>query len=82
MGMENVIERFGTNVRRARNERGWSQERLALETGLATVQISRIECGRREVRLRTLIRLLDALEARPEALLEGLVERGQPKQRR
>jgi transcriptional regulator with XRE-family HTH domain len=80
--MEDAIQRFGENVRRARYERGWTQEDLSAKTGLAVVQISRIERGKREIRLSTLIRLLDAFEAPPEVLLEGLVERGQPKRRR
>jgi transcriptional regulator with XRE-family HTH domain len=79
--MDDALQRFGENVRRARKERCWSQEYLALKTGLAMAQISRIERGKREIRLRTLIRLLDAFDAPPEVLLEGVRDRGQPKQR-
>jgi transcriptional regulator with XRE-family HTH domain len=43
------------------------------KTGLAVVQISRIERGKREIRLTTLIRLLDAFDVAPEALLRGVV---------
>jgi transcriptional regulator with XRE-family HTH domain len=42
-------------------------------TGLAVVQISRIERGKREIRLTTLVRLLDAFDLPPEALLKGLL---------
>ena len=70
--MEAVLERFGTNVRVARLEREWTQERLARESGLAVVQISRIERGKREIRLTTMLRLLRALDVSPERLLEGL----------
>jgi transcriptional regulator with XRE-family HTH domain len=70
--VEAVLERFGANVRVARLEREWTQERLAHESGLAVVQISRIERGKREVRLTTLLRLLKALDVSPERLLEGL----------
>jgi len=66
------IEQFGANVRQARLRRGWTQEDLAHATGLATVQISRIERGRREVRLTTLLRLLKALEISPAKLLKDL----------
>jgi len=59
-------------VRAARIARGWTQEELAHRTGLATVQVSRIERGRREVRLTTLLRLVDALDLAPNELLEGL----------
>lgn len=67
-----AVEQFGANVRAARQERGWTQEDLAHRTGLATVQVSRIERGRREVRLTTLLRLLKAFEMKPDELLRGV----------
>jgi transcriptional regulator with XRE-family HTH domain len=51
--MEAELGRFGKNVRNARRARGWTQEELAHRTGLSSVQISRIERGRREIRLTT-----------------------------
>lgn len=66
------LEQFGTNVRHARLQRGWTQEDLAHATGLATVQVSRIERGRREIRLTTLLRLIQALDIPPARLLGGL----------
>lgn len=71
--MEALLQQFGENVRRARHEREWTQEDLSARTGLAVVQISRIERGKREIRLGTLIRLLDAFDLPPEALLQGLL---------
>jgi transcriptional regulator with XRE-family HTH domain len=71
--VEKTLQRFGQNVRAARLARGWTQEDLAGRTGLATVQVSRVERGKREIRLTTLIRLLDALDAPPSELLEGLL---------
>jgi transcriptional regulator with XRE-family HTH domain len=71
--MDDAIQQFGENVRRARHERGWTQEDLSARTGLAVVQISRIERGKREIRLTTLIRLLDAFDVTPEALLHSLL---------
>jgi transcriptional regulator with XRE-family HTH domain len=70
--VEAAIERFGANVRAARLARGWTQEELAEQTGLAAVQISRIERGAREIRLTTLLRLLAALDVPPAELLDGL----------
>lgn len=64
---------FGRNVRAARLARGWTQEQLADETGLASVQISRIERGTREVRLTTLLRIMKALKLEPNQLLQDLV---------
>lgn len=70
--MEQTLKRFGANVRASRRERGWTQEELAHRTGLAPVQVSRIERGVREIRLTTLLRLLDALDEDPRILLDGL----------
>jgi transcriptional regulator with XRE-family HTH domain len=70
--MDDAIRQFGENVRRARHERGWTQEDLSARTGLAAVQISRIERGKREIRLTTLLRLLEAFDMPPDALLHGL----------
>jgi HTH-type transcriptional regulator / antitoxin HipB len=70
--MDRAVKRFGENVRAARKARGWTQEDLAHESGLATVQVSRIERGVREIRLTTLLRLLAALDLPPDLLLGGL----------
>ncbi len=66
------LERFGAKVRAARLGRGWTQEDLAYKTGLASVQVSRIERGKREIRLTTLLRLLRALDVAPSDLLDGI----------
>jgi transcriptional regulator with XRE-family HTH domain len=66
------IRRFGDNVRSARLAHGWTQEELADRTGLAVVQISRVERGVREIRLTTFLRLLAALEIPPAQLLDGM----------
>ena len=60
------------DLRAVRLERGWTQEELSARTGLAVVQVSRVERGVREVRLTTLVRLIDALDASPEELLRDL----------
>lgn len=70
--MAGLPQKLGENVRDARRQRGWTQEELSAKTELAVVQISRIERGKREIRLGTLIRLLDGLEIAPDELLDGL----------
>jgi transcriptional regulator with XRE-family HTH domain len=75
-GMDRTaLEGFGKNVRQARHDRGWTQEDLSGASGLAVVQVSRIERGKREIRLTTLVRLLDSLDVQPDALLDGLLAR-------
>jgi transcriptional regulator with XRE-family HTH domain len=73
--MAGLPQKLGANVRAARKERGWTQEELSGRSKLAVVQISRIERGKREIRLGTLIRLLDAFEVAPDVLLDGLYQR-------
>ena len=70
--VEDVLQRFGQNVRTARLARSWTQEDLAHATGLAVVQVSRIERGKHEIRLTTLLRLLAAFEMAPGELLGGV----------
>jgi transcriptional regulator with XRE-family HTH domain len=67
-----AVHDFGARVRAARHAKGWTQEDLSEHTGLAVVQVSRIERGVREIRLTTLLRLLAALDASADELLDGL----------
>jgi transcriptional regulator with XRE-family HTH domain len=62
---------FGKRVRELRAARKWTQERLAEESGLAAVQLSRIENGEHEPKLTTIIRLARALSVTPGELLGG-----------
>jgi transcriptional regulator with XRE-family HTH domain len=71
---EALLKTFGSNVRSAREGRKWTQEDLSGKTKLAVVQVSRIERGKREIRITTLIRLLDGLEVTPDVLLKGLLQ--------
>jgi transcriptional regulator with XRE-family HTH domain len=48
---------FGERVRELRHAKRWTQERLAEEAGLNSVQISHIERGANEPKLTTIIRL-------------------------
>ncbi len=70
--MDRAVKRFGENVQAARKAKGWTQEQLAHESGLAPVQVSRIERGVREIRLTTLVRIVTALEMQPNKLMRGL----------
>src|SRR5215217_623741 len=48
---------------RLRNERGWSQQRLADESGVNKATINQVERGRRSPNVETLEKLADALGA-------------------
>jgi transcriptional regulator with XRE-family HTH domain len=65
-------ERFGTNLRWARQRAGLSQEALANEATVDRAAVSVFERGRRNPNLRTILRLARALEVSPGVLLRGL----------
>ncbi|VVD89897.1 helix-hairpin-helix DNA-binding motif-containing protein [Pandoraea aquatica] len=57
----NPLAQFGDHLARLRKARGWSQEKLALESGLARSYVSGIERGRRNVALVNICVLADTL---------------------
>lgn len=63
---------IAVTVRRLREERGYSQEALAEACLVSRSLISRIEQGRNEPRLSTLLAVVDALEVTPAQLFEML----------
>jgi transcriptional regulator with XRE-family HTH domain len=61
---------FGRAVRRARHERGWSQEKLAETAGLDRTYVSGLERGVRNPALSTQQRIASALGTTVKALFE------------
>lgn len=57
-----IIKVFGSNVKKYRNKKGLSQERLAEKCGLHRTYISSIECFKRSISLENIQRIADALE--------------------
>jgi XRE family transcriptional regulator, regulator of sulfur utilization len=64
-----LVQLFGRNVRHFREERGWSQERLAQAADLDRSYISDIERGARNPTLVIVARLAGALGLDPASLL-------------
>jgi transcriptional regulator with XRE-family HTH domain len=64
-----IRERLGTNVRRFRLEKGWTQDDLAEVTGLDRTYISGIERGRRNPSLLVIQRIALALGIAESKLL-------------
>lgn len=63
---------FGRRMRDLRKARGISQDDLAYRTGVHPTAIGRMERGRREPRLTTILRVARGLDVRPGALLDDL----------
>lgn len=62
----------GKRIAGARAKRGWTQEKLAAESEVATAHIGFIEQGRRKPTLSTLYKLVHALDLTLEDLFKGL----------
>ncbi len=63
------LELFGLHLVELRKARGWSQERLALESGLARSYIGGIERGQRNLALINICILADTLGVHPTEML-------------
>lgn len=57
-----IVKVFGTNVRKYRNEKGLSQEKLGELSGLHRTYISDVERFQRSIALENIQRIADALE--------------------
>ena len=67
-----VTDRFGARLRMLRKERGLSQEKLAELSGLDRTYISGIERGIRNVALRNIEALAQALDLSISELFEDM----------
>lgn len=52
---------FGKRLAAIRHEKGWSQEKLALESGLARSYLGGVERGQRNIALVNICRLAETL---------------------
>jgi len=58
---ERGVRPNGAMIRQLRRERGWSQGKLASEAGITKNTVIRIESGREEVHLQTLLQVAETL---------------------
>ena len=64
------LKLFGRHLTWLRKQRGWSQEALSLESGLARSYLSGIERGTRNVALYNICTLADTLGVPPPEMLD------------
>jgi len=64
-----VLKLFGKRLAEIRGREKWSQERLALESGIARSYLSGVERGQRNISLVNICRLADTLKVSPSELL-------------
>jgi len=60
---------FGSRLVELRKAREWSQENLALESGLARSYLGGVERGQRNIAIVNICKLAEALEIEPLELL-------------
>jgi transcriptional regulator with XRE-family HTH domain len=65
-----ICTRVGRRIRALREERGGSQHLLADHAQIAREHVCRIEDGKKELGLRTLERIAEALERKTKDLLD------------
>jgi transcriptional regulator with XRE-family HTH domain len=61
---------FGQNLVRIRKELGWSQEQLAIASGIGRSYMSSIERGQRNLGLLNICKLADTMGIKPSVLLD------------
>ncbi len=63
------LQKFGQRLTEIRKARGWSQEKLALESGLARSYLGGVERGQRNIAVLNVLKLARTLECEPGDLL-------------
>jgi transcriptional regulator with XRE-family HTH domain len=61
---------LGSNLKAARLRLGLTQEEVAERSGVHATEVSRIEAGKRDPQVSTVVKLARAVELRPGELLE------------
>ena len=69
---QTVPSAFGQALRKARNDKGFSQENLALESELDRSYISLIESGQKQPTITSVVTLARALQIRPSQLVKNM----------
>lgn len=67
---EDPLKAFGRRLAGLRKTKGWSQEKLALESGIARSYLGGVERGQRNIALLNICRLAATLGVPPSTLLD------------
>lgn len=67
---QELIHKFGKHLKKLREERGMTQEQLAIAADIPVNQVGRIERGEVNTTISTLFALANGVSANPEVLLK------------
>jgi len=67
--MADITKRVGLNIRKRRKQKSWSQDELAVQSGLHRAYIGQIERGEKNIGLKNLEKIANSLKVRIETLL-------------
>lgn len=67
-----IEEKVGQKIKQIRNEKGLSQEKLALKAEIDRTYLAGVEQGKRNPSLKSLEKIVDALEISFQDLFEGI----------
>jgi transcriptional regulator with XRE-family HTH domain len=65
-----ALKQFGARLAVLRGRKGWSQERLSLESGVARSYLGGVERGARNLGVLNALRLAETLGVKPYALFD------------
>ena len=65
-----ICESLGRNLRRLRQQKGWSQEKFAFEAGVHRTYVSDLERGARNPTIKVIDKLAKTLGVKPGLLLD------------
>ena len=75
-GWENMVkvsmEKLGANIRRLREERGWSIEELADKAWATVDYVKKAEAGKRKITVHAVMTFCDAFDVEANELLDGI----------
>ena len=67
-----ITEKVGLRIKQIRNEKGLSQEKLAIKAEVDRTYLAGVELGKRNVSLKSLQKIVNALEVSFEDIFKGI----------
>jgi transcriptional regulator with XRE-family HTH domain len=65
-----LLKRLGKHLEKLRASKGYSQDRLQLEAGLARGTLSKVERGLRDARASTLVKIAQTIGVPPKKIFD------------